>query len=145
MRKTIGGAWVTLQPGIQTRFEKNERMFKLKNPVANEQQKHQQLFYVKDVKGRYIEMNQQVREYLGMYAVFSPRKDVQQLIGGYGESITGTLRVTYKDSYIVAKFISDNTELICRVATETDDIYMDADQIIVTEDYGDWIFRYMTE
>lgn len=33
---------VTLQPGIQTRFEKNERMFKLKNPVANEQQKHQQ-------------------------------------------------------------------------------------------------------
>lgn len=90
-------------------------------------------------------MNQEVREYPGMYAVFSPRKDVQQLIDGYGESITGTLRVTYKDSYIAAEFISDNTELICRVETETDDIYMDADQIIVTEDYGDWIFRYMTE
>ena len=33
---------VTLQPGIQTRFEKNAKMFEMKNPVAPEQRKIQQ-------------------------------------------------------------------------------------------------------
>lgn len=90
-----------------------------------------------------MEMNLEVREYANVYIVFSPRKDVQRLIDGYGENITGTLRVIYKDSYIVTEFMSDNTELACRVETETDNIYMDEEQIIITEEnYGDWIFRY---
>lgn len=92
-----------------------------------------------------MEMNLEVREYANVYIVFSPRKDVQHLIDGYGENITGTLRVIYKDSYIVTEFMSDNTELACHVETETDNLCMDEGQIIVTEENGDWIFRYMTE
>ena len=144
---------VTLQPGIQTRFEKNAKMFEMKNPVAPEQDRDVDVIrkvrnrrciaHLFLMKGRCMEMNLEVREYANVYIVFSPRKDVQRLIDGYGENITGTLRVIYKDSYIVTEFMSDNTELACRVETETDNIYMDEEQIIITEEnYGDWIFRY---
>ena len=91
-------------------------------------------------------MNLEVREYANMYIVFSPRKDIQHLIDGYKETITGTLRVTYKELYMVMEFMSDNTELACRIETETDNIRVDEEQIMITEEnFGDWIFRFITD
>ena len=47
---------------------------------------------------------------------------------------------------MVMEFMSDNTELACRIETETDNIRVDEEQIMITEEnFGDWIFRFITD